>query len=318
MSTPRVLVLGAGSIGARHARNLLAAGAHVSVMDPDRARAAAVDGAVPQPFDLATIHGYDGIVVASPTAHHVEHLQAALATDARVMVEKPFARLDDVDRLDELVDAAADRAMVGFNLRLHEPLECVADLLDSGTVGSIVAGRLWFGSWLPDWRPQVDYRETYSARFDLGGGVLLDAIHELDEALWFFGDDLEVHAAFVGRVGPLEIDVEDTVKALLLADGIVPIEISLDYLSRGYRRGVEVIGTEATVRFDWATQELTVERGGDRRVEIVDTPVARSYEREAQRFLRFVVDGTPPPVDAATGAASLRLAQRIAEVAKWM
>lgn len=311
-------MLGAGSIGARHARNLLAVGARVTVMDPDAARAAAVDGATSQPFDLTTIAGYDGIVVASPTAHHVEHLQAALATDARVMVEKPLALLDDAGRLDDLVALAGDRVMVGFNLRLHEPLERLADLLHGGTVGSVVAGRLWFGSWLPDWRPQVDYRETYSARLDLGGGVLLDAIHELDEALWYFGDDLEVHAAFVGRVGPLEIDVEDTVKALLLADGIVPIEISLDYLSRGYRRGVEVIGTDATVRFDWATSELTIERSNDRRVEIVDTPVARSYEREAARFVRFVVDGTPPPVDAVTGAASLRLAVRIAEVAKWM
>ena len=56
----------------------------------------------------------------------------------------------------------------------------------AGSVGSSSV-RLWFGSWLPDWRPAVDYRPTYSARAELGGGVLLDAIHELDMLVWLLG-----------------------------------------------------------------------------------------------------------------------------------
>lgn len=317
MSAPRVLVVGAGSIGSRHARNLIAAGASVSITDPDASRASAVDGAQAQPFDLATIDGYDGIVVASPTSLHRAHLEAALRTGARVMVEKPLGLVDDLDALDELLGRADGRVMVGYNLRLHQPLERVHDALGSGVAGRVLAARLWFGSWLPDWRPHVDHRTTYSAQRALGGGVLLDAIHELDEALWLFGEDLEVRHALVDRVGPLDIDVEDTVKALLVADGTVPVELSLDYLSRRYRRGVEIIGSDATIRFDWATCELTVEDASSRRIEVVDTPVDRSYEREAERFLRFVTDGTAPPVDARGGAASLRLAARIAEVAKW-
>lgn len=317
MSAPRVLVIGAGSIGSRHARNLVAAGASVTVTDPDAERAAAVGGATARPFDLGTIDGFDGIVVASPTSLHRVHLDAALRTGARVLVEKPLCLLDELDSLAELIARAEGRVMVGYNLRLHEPLERVHEALSRGLAGRVVAAHLWFGSWLPDWRPTVDHRTTYSAQRALGGGVLLDAIHELDEALWFFGDDLEVRYAFVDRVGTLDIDVEDTVKALLVADGVVPVEVSLDYLSRRYRRGVEIIGTDATIRYDWATRELTVEGASTRRVDVVDTPVDRSYEREAERFLRFVTDGTAPPVDAAAGATSLRLAARIAEVAKW-
>src|SRR5947209_4960132 len=78
-------------------------------------------------------------------------------------------------------------------------------LVHAGKAGRVSAVRLWFGSWLPDWRPNVDYRTTYSARANLGGGVLLDAIHELDLCLWLLGGEpVDVIGAVVGRFGPLE------------------------------------------------------------------------------------------------------------------
>lgn len=315
MSDLHVLVIGAGSIGSRHARNLVAAGAAVTVMDPDASRAEAIAGVTARRFDLDDIDGFDGIVISSPTTHHADHLRAALATTARVLVEKPFALASD--DLDALVAQAQGRTMVGYNLRLHDPLERVAAVLADGTIGQVVSARLWFGSWLPDWRPGSDYRLGYSARRDLGGGVLFDAIHELDEAIWFLGRDLDVHSAHIARVGPLDIDVEDTVRALLLADGTVPVEISLDYLSRSYRRGAELIGTAATVRYDWATRTLTLEGPTFRDSEVVDTPIDVAYEREAARFLAFIAADVAPPVGADEGAASVRLATRIREVAKW-
>lgn len=308
-----VLVIGAGSIGSRHARNLSSLGARVQVTDVDLGRAASVEGAVARSFDLDDLGSPDAIVIASPTRFHATHLRAALATGARVLVEKPFALPDD--DLDDLVGACDGRVMVGYNLRLHEPLVRLAATLAHGRAGGLLAARLWFGSWLPDWRPNVDYRETYSARRDLGGGVLLDAIHELDEAIWLWGTDLAVVGAVVDRVGPLDIDVEDTVRALLRTRSGAPVDIALDYLSRRYRRGIEVTGTEATIRYDWATSDLTIETAQQTHREQIATPVSQSYEREAERFVQFVREGTAPPVDAAGGAASVKLAGRIQQVA---
>ena len=309
-----VLVIGAGSIGSRHARNLAALGANVQVTDPVPERAAAIGEASARRFDLDDLGDPDAIVIASPTQFHAHHLRAALATNARVLVEKPLAMPGE--DLDELVAAGTSRVMVGYNLRLHEPLERFAQLIRDGRAGGVMSARLWFGSWLPDWRPAVDYRDTYSARRDLGGGVLLDAIHELDEAVWLWGSELEVVGAVVDRVGPLEIDVEDTVHAILrTADG-APIDITLDYLSRRYRRGIEVIGTDATIRYDWSTTELTIESADAVERWPIDTPIARSYEREAERFVQFVLDATAPPVNAADGAASVQLAARILRAAE--
>lgn len=305
---PRVLVLGAGSIGARHARNLLAEGADVAIWDPDRDRAAALAADGVAVADSPDASGADGVVIASPTTRHAEQLHAALAYGARVLVEKPLAvRADEVARI---VAEAGDRIMVGYNLRLHEPVELLVSRFRAGDAGTPLAARLWFGQYLPDWRPGVDHRVTYSARRDLGGGVLLDAIHELDLAVWLFGDDLQVAHARLDRLGDLDIDVEDTVRALLTGPGGAPVEIALDYLSRTYRRGIEIIGSDATLRFDWTRGAVEVERGPDVRRVHSDVPVARSYEREAAAFLAFL-DGTPPPVDGPAGLASLRLADAI-------
>ena len=291
----------------------MALGAAVAVMDPEPGRAAAVEGAQALPYDLDGVAGFDGVVVASPTVCHRAQAEAALAGGGHVLVEKPL----DVTaaQLDPILAAGRGRIMVGYNLRLHEPVQRIVSLVRGGACGQPGAMRLWFGSYLPDWRPGVDYRTTYSARSDLGGGVLLDAIHELDLAIWLLDERLTVVAAVVERLGRLEIDVEDTVRAVLRhAEGTI-VDISLDYLSRRYRRGIEVIGDEATARLDWARGVIEVEAGDRIDVEHVSTPVAVSYEREAEAFLAFVA-GALPPVDGPTGAASVRLADRIRQAAR--
>jgi predicted dehydrogenase len=282
------------------------------VTDPDTARAeaaAAAAGARALPFDLDRLGDHEGIVVASPSVFHLEQASAALATGASVLVEKPLSTT--AEGLDELVMAGAGRLMVGYNLRLHEPVQRLVELALTGRAGAIRHVRLWFGSWLPDWRPSVDYRTTYSARSDLGGGVLLDAIHELDLLVWLLGCEPDVVGAVVDRIGPLDIDVEDTVVALFRHPGGPVAEVSLDYLSRRYRRGMEVIGERATLRLDWARSVIEVEDADGIAIEAAVAPVARSYERQAERFLDWMGGDSAPPVDGATGAASVRLADHI-------
>ena len=324
--TRRVLVVGAGSIGARHARILHGLGVRVDVVDADGARAAAVAaevGGTAQPNAALGGGGYDAVVVASPTSMHVMHGVAALAGSSKVFIEKPLGL--DRDSVAALLrsgadqsgadQGGADRIMVGYNLRLHAPNERLVSLVQGGAIGSVVAARLWFGSYLPDWRPNVDYRQTYSARSDLGGGVLFDAIHELDLALWLMGPDLVVHSAVVAQLGDLEIDVEDTVRALLTTPEGVPVSIEVDYLSRGYRRGIEVIGSLGSVRLDWSRNVIELETSNGVSRDTAWTPVAESYVRQAERLLAWIDSGTPPPVQGREGALSVALAQAIREMA---
>jgi len=305
-----VLVLGAGSIGRRHARNLVAAGASVAVADP--VTSPDVEGVDAVAWDDADPGAYAGVVIASPTIHHLDQAHAASASGTPALVEKPLAT--------SAAGAAAllpanDRVRVGFNLRFHRPIAELVQLVHEGRVGRVVSARLWFGHDLTAWRPGTDYRTSYSAQAALGGGVLLDAIHELDLAVWLFGPDLAVDGAVVGRVGDLDLDVEDTVRALLHTPDGAPVEIALDYLSRDYRRGIEVIGTEGTVRLDWARRVLELDHGAGPASMVADDPVDQSYESEAEAFLGWLDGSSDLPVDVDTALASLRLVDEIREVA---
>jgi predicted dehydrogenase len=106
------------------------------------------------------------------------------------------------------------------------------------------------GSYLPEWRPGRDYRESYSAKSSLGGGCLLDIIHEIDLACWYQGEVRDVLCRAT-RLSRLEIDVEDY--ALLVlghASGAIT-EVHLDYLQRTYERGCRIVGENGTIFWDF-------------------------------------------------------------------
>src|SRR5436309_2376616 len=95
-------------------------------------------------------------------------------------------------------------------------------------------------------RPGAEYRSLYCSRAEAGGGVILDAIHEIDYLAWLFGP-VERVSAEAGRIGDLDIDVEDYASLALMHRGGVRSEIHLDYLQRWKRRGCEVVGSEGTL-----------------------------------------------------------------------
>jgi len=306
---PNLLVVGAGSSGSRHARNLVALGARVTAMDVEEERARAAPATEATALDLGGAGDFDGVVVATPTALHREQAMAALEGGAAVLVEKPLAASED--GLDDLVEAAGDRLTVGYNLRLHRPVERLRELLAAGHAGPVMHVRAWFGSHLPDWRPEVDYRTTYSARAAAGGGVLRDASHELDLLVWLFGPEWTVEGAVTARRSGLEIEAEDVAVAVLRSADGVPALLGLDYVSRRYRRGLEIVGEDATLRLDWARGTLEIEDATGVAVEEAADSVEESYRREAAAFLDLVAGRAGPVVSAEEGAASVRLIARI-------
>jgi predicted dehydrogenase len=262
------------------------------------------------PTDAVQQGGFDGVVIASPSALHAEHARAALDTDATaVLVEKPLATsLADAEHL---AREDGGRITVGYNLRLHPPVQRLRELITAGELGAVRQAELWFGSWLPSWRPGRDYRTTYSAQAALGGGILWDASHELDLLVWLLGGGWVVDHATLTQSGRLEIDVEDEVDARLSqADGATA-RVHLDYLSSTYQRGVEIIGTRGTARLDWATATLRVDTEGDRRTEPAPTTIDDSYRLEAAHFAGQCAGGALPLVTAAEGAATVALCEAV-------
>jgi predicted dehydrogenase len=257
----RFVVAGCGSIGKRHIKNLRALGAReVFACDlrPDRRAEveALLDIETVESLDAAWARKPDVIVIASPTALHISLALAAAERGAHLFVEKPLASAwDGVERLIGLARQKELVSLVACNMRFHPGLVTVKRLLAEKAVGRIISARVEVGQYLPDWHPWEDYRQSYSARTDLGGGVILDAIHEIDYIRWLVGEVTGVFC-LAGKLSGLEIDTEDSAALLLRFENGAIGEVHLDYVQRVYSRTCQIIGEEGTIHWDYMAGQV--------------------------------------------------------------
>ena len=325
MSAPslRALVVGTGSIGGRHARNLREVGVrHLALCDLDGARAAKLGREVDADeisVDLGELLARfrpQGVLVCTPPASHLAVAEQALAAGAHVFCEKPLApSLEGVDRLLAQVDRSGRILMMGMCYRFHPVIRRLREHVASGTIGRVLGAHLWAGQYLPDWHPWADYRREYSAQRRLGGGVLLDSIHSLDTVRWALGEPVEV-TGMLGRVSDLEIDTEDVAAMVMrLASGAL-VEVHVDYLQRHGQSRTEVVGSEGNLVVEGAG--LRWRRAGDASwtEERFEVDVNAMYTAELREFVDCVATGRQPTACGREGRATLALAAAVRESAE--
>lgn len=275
------VVVGLGSIGRRHIRNLAAIdpAARLTVVrhrggkDDELCRQLGAT-VVPTIGDI----GEDAelAVLATPSSYHIDALPTLIETGWPLLVEKPIVTTyRDADLvLEALATAPAAIRAAGFNLRYLPSLKRVRQLARSGVLGTLVRATLIAGQWLPDWRPGVDYRTIYSADAAQGGGVELDLCHEFDLARWFFGD-MSVEFARTGRYSTLELQASDVAVAMLVprSKPAPLVTVALDYVARQRVRWYEIVGDQA--RVEWSL---------DGRVELAMSDGVRSLVENSADF----------------------------------
>ena len=271
----RVLVLGTGGIGGRHALAIRAMRPEVQflcVRDEHNAVTSAVQARLFSTLDEALDAEPDAAVIALPPSLHAAAARACVSAALPFYLEKPVAaRAEDIA---DLVDAAAGlTTMCGCQLRFLPALRRVRDELVAQTIGRPVHARLSAGQWLPDWRPGRDYRDSYSARSALGGGVLRDLIHEVDLARFLFGS-MALHGVMSTRSGALEIETEDAADLHLMSDTGVPVTVHVDYLDRQGCRGGRILGTRGVLSWHLQRKELWWFDGETRVENSLATPEA--------------------------------------------
>jgi predicted dehydrogenase len=248
--TATVVVRGSGSIGQRHARVFRHLGADVRLW-PVRPRPTSgtdLETGVPLLDDASgpdTVAGADLVVVATDTGRHVCDAVEALDQGAgKILLEKPVApsrsssaRLETHTRAEDVWVAAPLRAHAAFRHVLAEVERLEGRL----------SAHVWCQSWLPDWRPGRDYRESYSARLD-EGGVLRDLVHEIDYATVLLGSP-RLLGARLDHDGPLEMAAEQAATLLWSTDRAV-VTMRLDYVTRPPSRGVVI--SSAGGSLEWA------------------------------------------------------------------
>ena len=239
----KIAILGGGSIGQRHARNLWKIGlseVDIHIFDPLRDRATHIQETlgvdVTTSYEDMLDHDFDIAFVTNPTRYHVETALDFASRGVDLFIEKPLSDIVD-DRLFKLLDIVKKNnliTMVGCNMRFYPALQYISDVLQKEGLGELYSARIQFGYYLPNWHPWEDYRQGYSANRSLGGGILLDAVHELDYARWLFGSPVGDPHVMGGKLSNLEIDTEDLVSIIYAFEKCPVVHIHLDYLQRYY------------------------------------------------------------------------------------
>jgi predicted dehydrogenase len=322
----KFLIAGLGSIGRRHLRNLIALGERDIILYRTHRATLPDDGlaAFPTETDLATAldHKPDAVIIANPTALHLDVAIPSAEAGCHILMEKPISHsLDRVDEFEAALKRGGGKVLVGFQFRFHPTLRKAAELLREGAIGRILSVRAYWGEYLPNWHPWEDYKQGYAARPELGGGVILTLCHPLDYLHWLIGE-VDSLWAFTGSLN-LGLPVEDTAEiGLRFVNGALG-SLHLDYNQRPPAHWLEIVGSQGSLRWDNADGELHLYRatpspfqgegrGGGPSWETFTPP--NGFERnvmfldEMQHFLAVVHGECEPACTLEDGIYALRLA----------
>jgi predicted dehydrogenase len=319
----RIVLVGLGIIGRRHLANLrtLEPHARITVLRHTAGNSTVPAGADSVVFNLedALAERPDLAFICVPTALHVAAGLAFVQSGAHLFIEKPLS-LDTVAAQTLLEESryAARIVAVGYNLRFSRSLRAMYDAVREGRIGRVMSGRAEVGQYLPDWRPEADYRTTSSAQAKLGGGVIFELSHEIDYLRWLVGEVGAVQA-MAGKLSDLELDTDDTADILLSFRNGALGNIHLDMTQRSAVRQCRLVGTDGTLTWDGISGETRLFRANEGWSVLVR---AGSEERNAMylsqtaNVLACVRGDETPVVDGRTGVRVVEIARAAARAAR--
>lgn len=313
----RALVIGLGSIGTRHLNNLHRLGVKELLAFrkrklPPPQNLLSQEVKVFQDLEEALLQKPDLAVVANPSHLHFECAIAALRKGVPLYLEKPVTdRLEDARALEKVAAEKKVPVLVGCQLRFHPNLLAVKQWLVEGKLGEVYTAFADVGEYLPGWHPWEDYRDSYAARAEMGGGVVKTLIHELDYAYWLFGSVQDVYA-MGGHRTKLEVTAEDTALISLQHHSGVALQMRMDYWRRPATRTLHIAGELGQIRWDYHQGLATLLNHEGQVVEKSELPP--QWERNdlflasMRNALAMVEKSEKPRVPLAEGVIALQMA----------
>ena len=304
---PSCVIVGTGSIGQRHLQVLDSTGkANVfafPVRTQSRQELQAKKIQVLENWKQVKDMGIACAIIATDTGRHPADIQSALESGCYILVEKPMA-VDSASAFMKLQEAKrlGRKLWVGCCLRFHQALNNFRQQLS--LIGKIHSVRIECQSYLPAWRPNRPYQDSYSAHFD-EGGVLRDLIHEIDYAGWLYGWPQSVTAK-IRTTGALDVFAEDTADILWENQGTA-VSITLDYLTRPGRRKMRAFGEFGTLEWNGLSGRVMISLAGETPREIISTQTHdEMYLAQDLAFLAASAKIPLPDERLATGADGVR------------
>lgn len=311
----KFLIAGMGSIGRRHLRNLLSLGykdiilyrTHKSTL-PDEELS---DFPAEKTMEGALSHQPAAVIISNPTFMHMQTAVPAAKAGCALFIEKPIAyQMDELAPFEKVINNKKNKIFSAFQFRFNPGLKKIKDILDTGEIGQPLSFRCHWGEYLPDWHPWEDYRASYSANSEMGGGVVLTLCHPVDYLRWLFGDVQELYAS-TGQIGGLDIRAEDSAEVVWTHKNGVRGSLHLDYFRRPKRHDLEITCAEGVISWDYESSSAVL-RKTDGKVTVFPAP--EGYTRnhmfldEMKHFIRILEKDIQPVCTYDDGKAALHLA----------
>lgn len=312
----KFVIAGLGSIGRRHLRNLVSLGerdillyrTHKSTMPDEELSGFETVTNFQQVLDAKP----DAVIVSNPTAMHLDIAIPTAKAGIHLFMEKPISQsMERVDELRSIVKQYNNKVMTGFQFRFHPTLQRIKELVTEGVIGTPVSCRAHWGEYLPNWHPWEDYRNSYAARPDLGGGVVLTLCHPFDYLRWIMGE-VDSLWAFTSGSDALPIGAESIAEVGLHFENGCSGSVHLDYIQQPGTHALDIIGTQGSMKWDNARGELKLYQTIHKEWTSFLPP--EGFERndlfmaEMSAFLKVLRGEVPSPCTLDDGIKALEIA----------
>lgn len=318
-----LLIVGYGSIGKRHARlaRNLYPNAKIVILrhkSTKKLKNLNVNYSVTNLKDALKFKP-EVAVIANPATHHLNVAQPLANLGVHLLIEKPISNTSrDVLKLIETCKLKKSTLMVGYNLRHMESLIKFREILKNKVIGKILSVRSEVGSYLPSWRPEMNYKKSVSARKALGGGVLLELSHDIDYLLWLFGD-IKWVSATTHKQSDLKIDTDDTAHITL---GFISsnkkkniiANLNMDFNRHDTTRYCKVIGQKGTLYWNAIEGNIKLfEKGANKWTEVFKKKnhTDSTYISEWKHFINCIENKKKPLVDGKDGFKVVKIIEAI-------
>ena len=288
----KILIVGLGSIGKRHLTNICSTTNYEIIIFSKRTDLQDLRKKNIKVFDSLDLCLKENPNVAFITNETSKHIPIALRLAKKglhLFIEKPISNdLKQMKKLLEIVKEKKIITLVGCNFRFHNCIRKIKSLIEQKKIGKIISVKVECGTYLPDWHPYEDYSRGYAARDDLGGGIVLTCIHELDYLYWFFGKINEVFS-ITGKFSELKVTTDDLSAIILKFKNNVIAEVHLDYFQRPEARSCKIIGTIGTIEWNYTTNEVKVYSSRTKKwtsmMKVKQEEKEQMYLKELKHFL---------------------------------
>ena len=309
-----ILIVGFGSIGKRHLENILMnfnAKIIVCTKRKDLVKFQKKGVVIVNSLDDAFLYKPNIAFITNETSFHVKTAIILAKNGISLFLEKPLSNsMVGVKKLRSIISKNKLITQIGCNFRFHPCLIKIKKLLDKGELGRIISVQVESSSHLPDWHPYEDYRHGYAARDDLGGGISLTCIHELDFLYWFFGDIDKVFS-ITGKYSDLEISSDDLSAMIMIFKNNIIGELHLDYFQRPDFKSCKIKGTRATLYWDSSSNEVKIFNQKKKQWKIImkllNFDKNLMYVNELKHFLKCIKDKNKTINDINDGIKTLQV-----------